>query len=54
MRTPIRKGMESTFDIEATRIPESKQKQRVDVAERIFTITFEQRLERMNSVGTST
>ena len=31
MRTPIRKGMESTFDIEATRIPESKQKQRIDM-----------------------
>ena len=25
MRTPLRKGMESTFDFEATRIPQIKQ-----------------------------
>ena len=28
MRTPLRKGMESTLDIEATRIPQLKTKQR--------------------------
>ena len=29
MRTPFRKGMESTLDIEATRIPQLKTKQRI-------------------------
>ena len=29
MRTPLRKGMESTLDIEATRIPQLKTKQRI-------------------------
>ena len=29
MRTPFRKGMESTFDFEATRIPQLKTKQRI-------------------------
>ena len=29
MRTPLRKGMESTFDFEATRIPQLKTKQRI-------------------------
>ena len=29
MRTPFRKGMESTFDFEATRIPQLKTTQRV-------------------------
>ena len=55
MRTPIWKGMESTFDIEATRIPESKQEQRIDVYEEDYVATYlsEQRIERMNSVGTS-
>ena len=31
MRTPFRKGMESTLDIEATRIPQLKTKQRIDL-----------------------
>ena len=31
MRTPLRKGMESTLDIEATRIPQIKIKQRIDL-----------------------
>ena len=29
MRTPLRKGMESTLDFEATRIPQLKTKQRI-------------------------
>ena len=29
MRTPLGKGMESTFDFEATRIPQLKTKQRI-------------------------
>ena len=29
MRTPFGKGMESTFDFEATRIPQLKTKQRI-------------------------
>ena len=29
MRTPLREGMESTLDIEATRIPQLKTKQRI-------------------------
>ena len=29
MRTPFREGMESTFDFEATRIPQLKTKQRI-------------------------
>ena len=28
MKTPLRRGMESTFDFEATRIPQLKTKQR--------------------------
>ena len=46
--------MESTFDIEATRIPESKQKQRIDMLQHNFTISSEQRIERMNYAGTTT
>ena len=29
MRTPLRKGMESTLDFEATQIPQQKTKQRI-------------------------
>ena len=29
MRTPFREGMDSTFDFEATRIPQNKTKQRI-------------------------
>ena len=29
MRTPLRKGKESTLDFEATRIPQTKTKQRI-------------------------
>ena len=29
MRTPFRKGMDSTFDFEATQIPQLKTKQRI-------------------------
>ena len=35
MRTPLRKGMESTFDFEATRIPQIKQNKTKDLACRI-------------------
>ena len=31
MRTPLRKGMESTLDIEATRIPQIKQNKGFDL-----------------------
>ena len=48
--------MESTFDIEATRIPESKRNKDRYVYEEDYVATYlsEQRIERMNSVGTST
>ena len=41
--------MESTFDIEATRIPESKQKQRVDILQHALHNIIRTENERMNS-----
>ena len=35
MRTPLRKGMESTFDFEATRIPQLKTKQRIGLRDKL-------------------
>ena len=35
MRTPLRKGMESTLDIEATRIPQLKTKQRIGLQNKL-------------------
>ena len=37
MRTPFRKGTESTFDFEATRIPQLKTKQRIGLQNKTET-----------------
>ena len=37
MRTPLWKGMESKLDFEATQIPQSKQKQRIDLQNKMET-----------------